>query len=62
MWNGTARFRNPHIKWLEIMAGILLELQIKKRKEGKRENKETKQKSNAYIHRPGYVTYHVINM
>ena len=36
MWSGTARFRNPHIKWLEAMAGIPLELQVKKRKEGKK--------------------------
>ena len=37
MWSGTARFRNPHIKWPEAMAGIPLELQVKERKEGKRE-------------------------
>ena len=44
------------------MAGIPLELQVEKRKEGKRECKETKRKGNAYIHRPGHVTYHVTNM
>ena len=62
MWSGTARFRNPHIKWQEAMAGIPLELQVEKRKEGKRESKETKRKSKAYIHRPGHVTCHVTNM
>ena len=44
------------------MAGILLELQVKKRKKEKRESKETKRKNNAYIHRPGYVTYYMTNM
>ena len=62
MWSGTARFRNPHIKWPEAMAGIPLKLQVEKRKEGKRESKETKRKSNAYIYRPGHVTCHVTNM
>ena len=38
-WSGTARFKNPHIKWLNAMAGIPRELQVKRRKEGKKREK-----------------------